>query len=1136
MNSSFIHLHTHSHYSLLDGLSKIPDIVAKAKELKMSAVALTDHGVMYGAIEFYNECKKQGIKPIIGCELYIAPRRMQDKTPKIDTRPYHLVLLAKNETGYKNLIKLVTEAHLRGYYYKPRIDKETLSQYCEGLIATSACLHGEVSRLILSDKLDKAKEAIAFYKRIFGADNFYLEVQHRPELSGQTKANNAMYELSQVTNTPIIATNDSHYLDIEDREVHDVLLAIQTGKDFDDKSRLSMINSDLSFYSPEHAKKIFSDHPEVLENTLKIAKKCNLELKLGEIILPSFKIPKGETSIGYMEKLSRLGLKKRYPNVTEKQKERFDYELSIIKKTGYADYFLIVQDFINWAKSQGIIVGPGRGSAAGSIVAYCLNITDLDPMKYGLLFERFLNPERISMPDIDVDFADDRRGEVIKYVQERYGVDNVSQIITFGTMAARGSIRDTARALGMAYDDGDRISKLIPMGNSLQESLNEVNDLKQIYNREENIHKLIDMARKLEGVARHAGTHACGVVISKEHLTEYLPLQMAAKGETSITTQYSMKYVEEIGLLKMDFLGLSNLTVIKNCLRIVKKLYNKEIDISKIETDDKKAYKLLSEGKTTGVFQLESSGMKRYLKQLKPSEFEDIIAMVALYRPGPMENIPDYIAGKHGKKKITYLHPKLEPVLKNTYGIAVYQEQLMQIARSLAGFSYGEADVLRKAVGKKIKELLQEQKAKMIDGMVKNKIPRSTAQKIWHFIEPFAAYGFNKSHAACYAMIAYWTAYLKAHYPSCFMAALLTSDFGNLDRVAIEITECEGMGIKVLPPSVNASFVEFGVTKETGDITFGLSAIKGVGYKVSELISEDRTKNGIYKNLEDFVKRLGPTVINKKTLESLAKAGALDCFGERNQFLAGVETILKYSRETHKQTASGQMGLFDTEEKINESFNKLNLPDVEPADKKERLTWEKEFLGIYLSEHPLDEYKHILKSLTQPIKSIEDKAKGRVRVGGIISKIKKIITKRSKESMAFATVEDSTGQIEVLVFPKILMKNPDAWQEDNIVIIEGSTNTKDGAIKLLADKVKNITDPLSLEKFNDKIFIELSKKANKETLIEIKKIIVSNPGEKNVIIRLATGNNFKEINTRKKSNLVTIKQKISEIKEVNDIY
>jgi DNA polymerase-3 subunit alpha len=1136
MKSNFIHLHNHSHYSLLDGLTKINNLVAKAKQYNMPAVALTDHGVMYGAIEFYNECINQGIKPIIGCEIYIAPRTMYDKTPKIDTRPYHLVLLAKNKTGYKNLIKLVSLAHLKGYYYKPRIDKNILSQYADGLIATGACLHGEISRLVLSGKYAKAKDAIGFYKKIFGHDNFYLEVQYRPELPGQVKANEAMYKLAQETDTKVIAANDSHYLDIEDREVHEVLLSVQTGKDFDDKSRLSMINSDLSFYSPEHAQKIFADHPEVLKNTLEIADKCNLKINLGDIILPHFDIPKGETSISYLEKLSRQGMKKRYPNVTNEQKKRFEYELSVIKKTGYADYFLIVADFINWAKDQGIIVGPGRGSAAGSMIAYCLRITDLEPMRYGLLFERFLNPERISMPDIDVDFADDRRGEVIKYVQQKYGVDNVSQIITFGTMAARGSIRDTARALGMSYDDGDRVSKMIPTGSNLKEALEEVSDLKKVVSQEENIKKLYNMAQKLEGVARHAGTHACGVVISKDALTEYLPLQMAAKGETSVTTQYSMKYVEEIGLLKMDFLGLSNLTVIKNCLRIIKKLYKREIDISKLPINDKKTYNLLSQGRTTGVFQLESSGMKRYLKQLKPSVFEDIIAMVALYRPGPMENIPDYIAGKHGTKQITYLHPKLEPILKKTYGIAVYQEQLMQIARTLGGFTYGEADVLRKAVGKKIKELLDQQKQKLIDGMVRNKIPRKTAEKIWQFIEPFAAYGFNKSHAACYAMIAYWTAYLKAHYPSCFMAALLTSDFGNLDRVAIEISECEEMGIKVLPPSVNESFVEFGVIKDSKDISFGLSAIKGVGYKVSEMIVFNRSQHGQYKDLQDFVKRLGPEVINKKTMESLTKAGALDNFGQRAQILFGVDNILKYSKYVHKQSSSGQMGLFDNHTKIDTDFDKINLPDVEPIEKKQLLAWEKEYLGIYLSEHPLNEYKHIIKNNAQSISSIQEKNKGSVIIGGIISKLKKIITKRRKEEMAFVTIEDFTSSIEVLVFPKIFSQNHDIWKEGGIVIVKGTLSTKDDSVKLLVEKVKDLVNEQGLLKKQNNIYIELSKHASRQTLIEIKKIISLKKGFKDVMIKIPSSNGFRQVKTKIKSNIDDIREDVLKVKQVEDIY
>jgi len=1134
MKNKFIHIHNHSHYSLLDGLVKIPQMVKKAQEFGMESLALTDHGNMYGAIEFYLECQANNIKPIIGCELYIAPRRMQDKTPKIDTRPYHLVLLAKNLEGYKNLVKLVSEAHLKGYYYKPRIDKELLSTHAEGLVASSACLHGEVARMITSGKIDKAKQAISFYQDIFGKDNFFLEVQHHPELPDQTKANKVIYELAQKTGAKIIATNDCHYLNVEDQEAHEVLLSVQTGKDFDDKSRLSMLNTDLSFYSPEYAMKTFRGHEDAVENTLLVAEKCNLKIKLNEIILPKFSLPKNVSSYEYMYKLAKEGFKKRYKNPSGELQKRFEYEMKVIEKTGYADYFLIVSDFINWAKDNGIIVGPGRGSAAGSVVSYSLRITDIEPTQYGLIFERFLNPDRISMPDIDVDFADDRRGEVIKYVQEKYGIDNVSQIITFGTMAARGSVRDTGRALGMSYGDVDAIAKIIDPKLSIKGSIENISELKQKYQREDKVKKLLDMAQKLEGVARHASTHACGVVISKEPLINYLPLQSATKGETSIITQYSMKYVEAIGLLKMDFLGLSNLTVIKNCLRIIKKVKNKDINLSELPMDDKKTYELFSKGNTTGVFQLESSGMKRYLKQLKPTCFEDIIAMVALYRPGPMENIPDYILGKHGKKKITYLHPKLEPILKATYGIAVYQEQLMQIARDLAGFTYGQADVLRKAVGKKIIKLLQEQKEKLISGMVNNKIPKVTAQKIWAYIEPFAAYGFNKSHAACYALISYWTAYLKAHFPSEFMAALLTYDFGNLDRVAIEINECEEMGIKVLPPSVNLSFVEFGVTPDNKNITFGLSAIKGVGYKVSEMIVENRKKLGKYMDLEDFIKRLGSEVINKKTIESLTKAGAFDCFKERNEILEGIETVLKYSSQIHKQNKSGQIGLFDTSKKTDSNFNKIEFPESIPSSKKQRLAWEREYLGIYLSEHPLDDIKHLFGSSIKTIKSIdENNSKKIIKIGGVITSIQKIITKKSKEPMLFVKLEDITSNTEILVFPKVLKENSEIWQEDNIIMVEGVASNKEGVLKILANKAYDLREKIKAN--IDKVYLELDNIASKKTLLDIKKIISDNPGNKTVIIKISQNHEYKEINTRSKININAI-EKLKKIKEIKNIY
>ncbi|HQA63563.1 MAG TPA: DNA polymerase III subunit alpha, partial [bacterium] len=779
---SFVHLHTHSHYSLLDGLGKIDELVRQAVDFGMPALALTDHGVMYGAVEFFQKATKAGIKPIIGLEAYVARNGHLNKRAKIDEKPYHLVLLAQNEQGYRNLVKLTTIAHLAGFYYRPRIDWELLTQHHEGLICLTACLAGELATNIINNDLDSAREMVGRYRDLFGADNFYLEVQHHPHLAHQQLVNDHIYKFSEELAVPVVATNDVHYLDKEDAEFQDILLCIQIKKTLADTDRLSMLGDDFSFRSAEQMAEDFKDHPQALANTLKIAEQCDFKLTLGRAVLPNFPLPAQQTAESYLADLCRQGLKKKYPIGCDAViNERMAYELEIISKTGYAGYFLIVADFINWARDNGIIVGPGRGSAAGSLVSYLIGITNIDPVKYDLVFERFLNPERISMPDIDTDFADSRRDDVLRYVTEKYGQEKVAQIITFGTMAARAAIRDVGRVMSLPYNYCDRVAKLVPMFTKLQEAIDTVPELKEVM-AEEQGRKLLAAAQHLEGVVRHASTHACGVVITPESLDNYCPRQYGSQGDNSIIVQYEGKSVESLGLLKMDFLGLSNLTIIEQALEIINKIHGHKIDIGAIPLDNQKAFELFQQGRTTGVFQLESAGMKRYLRQLMPTDLEDIIAMVALYRPGPMEYIPDYIAGKHGRRKPNYLHPKLEPILKKTYGVAVYQEQLLQIARNLAGFSYGEADILRKAVGKKIKELLDEQETKMIAGMVKNGIETKIARKIWEFILPFASYGFNRSHAACYALIAYQTAYLKANYPAEFMAALLTSDQGNSDR------------------------------------------------------------------------------------------------------------------------------------------------------------------------------------------------------------------------------------------------------------------------------------------------------------------------------------------------------------------
>jgi len=1151
MSSNFVHLHNHTQFSLLDGLSKIPELAEKAAEYKMPAVAITDHGAMYGVVEFFKVMKEAGIKPIIGEEFYVAPRSRYKKQPKIDERVKHLVLLAKNEEGYKNLVKLTTKAHLEGFYYKPRIDYKLLKKHSSGLIALSACLKGAIPSAAIYDNKKKAEKLVKKHIEIFGKENFYLELQDHPTLPKQKIANEGLKKLAKRFGIGLVATNDTHYINPDDNEAQEILLCLQTKNTLLDENRkLSMKDIDASFTSPEKIKKAFSDTPEAIDNTLKIAEKCNFELKLGETILPHFEPPKGKTVEKYLEELCHKGLKQKFgKNVDKKVLKQLEYELKMIKKTGLINYLLIVADFAKQAFENNILAR-ARGSAAGSLVTYLLNISDVDPLEYGLIFERFINPERISMPDVDLDVQDDRRDELFEYARGKYGKDSVAQIITFGTMASRAAIRDVGRVLGYPYVYCDKIAKTIPMAAKLDDALKSVSELKQTYDEDPQAKRLIDTAKRLEGVARHASVHACGIVITKDSMDTYTPRQHASRDDFTIVTQYEMHAIEDLGLLKMDFLGLKNLTILKDALKIIEKTKGKKIDIHNLPLDDKKTFKLFQNAETTGVFQLESSGMKRYIKELKPTKISDIIAMVSLYRPGPMEWIPKFIDGKHGRIKIDYIHPSLKPVLEETYGVIVYQEQVMQIARILAGFTMGEADVLRKAIGKKIKELLKEQKKKFIEGCVKNAHSKEFAEKVFNYFEPFARYGFNKSHATAYAITAFQTAYLKAHFPAEFMAALLTSDQENTDRVAIEISECQQMGIEVLPPSVNDSFPNFTVISDK-TIRFGLAAIKNVGHNLIDAIIKEKKENGKFKNLDDFASRIFHKDFNKKSLESLIKSGAMDEFGERNQMLVSVDTILKYSRSRQKARENGQKDIFSlmsTGKNTEDLAPQITLQKAEFASQKEKLAWEKELLGLYVSEHPMKEFQKILEGKVTSCSNLSiDLANQKVRIAGVVSKIKKIITKNN-DPMLFVTIEDTSGNVEVLVFPKLLEKTTDIWEEDQKVIIEGRVSDKDGIPKILLDSAKPLNKKTILETKNNplsqrstptpayqpiyhphqptyqnylsnnyqnqnienQIKINLPQKVNRDLLTDLKKILVKSPGNKKVVLKMPEG---KEIET-----------------------
>ncbi len=1054
----FVNLHVHSHYSLLDGLSKFHEFVGHAKEVGMPALALTDHGSLYGAIEFYQTCKAAGIKPIIGVETYFTSRGRHKKNSKEDDERFHLLLLAKNFVGYKNLIKLVTASHLEGFYYKPRVDFELLGQYHEGIIASSACINGQIGQAILRGRDSDA--VLKQYYTIFGKD-FYLELQHHPSLSEQQIINQGLLRLSKKHNIPLIATSDSHYFRPEDADAHDVLLCLQTKKEKKDPNRLCMLGEDFAFVNWQRTVDAFyKDTPEAIENTCMIADQCDIEIPMGKTILPRYDLPTEVTSESHLRALCDVGVEYRYGSEGKQNKEvqdRLSYELDVILSSGFSAYFLIVQDFVNWAKKQGIVVGPGRGSAAGSLVAYVLNITNIDPLKYDLLFERFLNPARVSMPDIDLDFADIRRDEVLGYVEEKYGKDHVARIITFGTMAARVSVRDVGRVLSVPYTFCDTLAKAIPMNMGLSEALEKVPEFRALYDTHEQARQIIDIAKRLEGVSRHTSMHACGVVITEEPVSSYAPCQYVSPDDKTIVTQYSLHPIEDLGLLKIDFLGLSNLTVLENARNFVKKTRDIEVNFDTIPFDDKKTYTLLREGKTTGVFQLESGGMKRYLKMLKPTELEDIIAMVALYRPGPMDLIPDYIAGKHGKKIPTYLHEKLRPILEKTNGVAVYQEQLMKIAQELAGFTLGEADLLRKAVGKKIAKLLKEQKEKFIKGCIKNGVSKSAAEKVFEFIEPFAGYGFNRSHAACYAVIAYHTAFMKAHYPAEFMAALLTSDQHNIDRIAVEVEECRQMNIEVLQPDVNESDVMFTAVTHADrsapdTIRFGLLAVKNVGEHITEEIIREREEHGLYTTLENFLQRIQDKDLNKKSLESLIRSGALDRFGDRNEMYYNSDRLLSFNKKISQEHQTHQTSLFGS------SFtaSTLRLDPAPALDTQEKLSWERELLGLYISEHPMKDIYMLLQKFVIPCKQAKLGRDGAsVKVCGIITQSKKILTKKN-EPMLFAKIEDISDSIEIIIFPKLYKENLQMWRDGAIIAVDGTISLKDAETKIICNKAREI--------------------------------------------------------------------------------
>jgi DNA polymerase-3 subunit alpha len=1063
MNSKFTHLHTHSHYSLLSALPKIDELIEKTKEKGMGSLALTDNGNLYGAIEFYKACKKANVKPIIGIDGFMAIRKATDKQAGIDNKRTRLVLLAKNNEGYKNLIRLTTESHTLGFYYKPRMDFEMLEKYNDGLIAIIPSFSGDIISSLRYDDEDKALEKLKKYQKIFG-ENLYFEITHHPEIDGHEENIKKIIAFGKKQKIPLVACHDVYYLNPEDRKARETLVAVNNQTDFAEREKNE---ADFSFVGEEEIKKWFKNEPEAVENTQKIAEMCNVSLDLGKWVFPAYKTTNGISPDDELKRLTYEGIKSRNVENTEELIKRVDYELEVIKNKGYSPYFLVVSDLLRHAKEVGIL-STTRGSAGGSMVSYLTYITTVNPIEYNLPFERFLNPERPSAPDIDMDIADDRRDEMIEYAKKRYGADKVAQVGTFGTMMARGSVRDVARALGHPYSLGDQIAKLIPLGSqgfpmTIEHAFEIVPELKKLYDSDEAVKEIIDTAKKIEGCARHVSVHAAGVVIAPAPLTDFTPLQYDPKGEGKIITQYDMYSIEEAGLLKFDFLGIKNLSILADAVHRVEVIENKKIDLDNIPIDDKKTYEMLARGETTGVFQLGGDGMTKYLKDLRPTRVDDISVMVALYRPGPMDNIDEYIARKHGQKPVKYLHPKMKSFLDRTFGVLVYQDDLLMTALELAGYSWGEVDKFRKAVGKKIPEEMAKQHKIFVEGCKKHSnITEEKAEEIWKLFEPFQGYGFNKAHAASYGRLAYQTAYMKANFPAIYMSSVLTADSGDVEKIGETIAECKRMGIPVLPPSVNESYSDFSVVRtdlpENDKIRFGLTTIKNFGEGIAKIIIEERKKNGKFKSLSDFLKRVKDRNLNKKSIEALVMSGALDEFGERGQMMANMERILAFVKEEGGKVSDQNSLFFGFQGKTEENVDEFKLDKAEPAKTEDRLAWEKELLGLYISGHPLDKFRDVLEKREVNIKKIKEEMKeGMIAVvGGILEEVRLTITKNNAQ-MAFAKIADLTGSIDAVFFPKVYEEFKTMIVGESCIAIKGRISNRGGEKSMIVEKVKKLT-------------------------------------------------------------------------------